>query len=97
MTNYYFKIKHKTNYSEKTVCIVSNFIHEAEFELKRCYSNWNRLSLVSSSRNLELATEKQLKYIAFIEKETGIQFTGQTKQEASNYIQENKEEISNYR
>ena len=38
-------------------------------------------------------TEKQLEYIKFIEDETGIIYKGKTKQEASNYISENKDKI----
>ena len=40
-------------------------------------------------------TEKQLEYIRFIEDETGIIYKGKTKQEASNYISENKDKIPN--
>lgn len=38
-------------------------------------------------------TEKQQSYIDFIEYETGIQFEGTTKQEASEYISENKDKV----
>jgi len=38
-------------------------------------------------------TEKQLNYIKFIEEETGIDFTGTTKEEASKYISENKDKV----
>jgi hypothetical protein len=38
-------------------------------------------------------TEKQLEYIRFIEEETGIIYKGQTKQEASKYISENKDKV----
>lgn len=38
-------------------------------------------------------TEKQLEYIRFIEKETGIIYDGKTKQEASKYISENKDKV----
>lgn len=41
----------------------------------------------------EQITEKQKDFISFIEEETGIQFIGQTKQEASKYISENKDKI----
>jgi hypothetical protein len=41
-------------------------------------------------------TEKQLEYIRFIEEETGIIYKGQTKQEASNYISENKDKVPAY-
>lgn len=93
MTNYYFKIKHQTNYSERTVCIVESNLFSARVELQRCYPNWNEVSVNFTLQNFESPTEKQLKYIAFIEEETGIKFIGQTKQEASNYIQENKEKV----
>ena len=38
-------------------------------------------------------TEKQQSFIKFIEYETGIQFEGTTKQEASEYISENKDKV----
>ena len=38
-------------------------------------------------------TEKQLNYIRFIEDETGIIYNGKTKEEASNYISENKDKL----
>ena len=38
-------------------------------------------------------TEKQKDFISIIEEETGIQFIGQTKQEASKYISENKDKV----
>ena len=38
-------------------------------------------------------TEKQLNYIEFIEKETGIAYKGSTKSEASKYISENKDKV----
>lgn len=38
-------------------------------------------------------TEKQLKYIRFIEEETGVIYKGKTKQEASVYISENKDKV----
>jgi len=38
-------------------------------------------------------TEKQLNYIRFIEEETGIDYLGKTKIEASKYISENKDKI----
>lgn len=38
-------------------------------------------------------TKKQLKYIKFIEEETGIEYKGSTKEEASEYISENKDKI----
>lgn len=38
-------------------------------------------------------TEKQKSYISFIECETGIIFNGTTKEEASKYIDENKNKI----
>ena len=38
-------------------------------------------------------SEKQLKYIKFIEEETGIVYKGKTKQDASKYISENKDKI----
>ena len=38
-------------------------------------------------------TEKQLDYIRFIEEETGIKYNGNTKEEASKYISENKDKI----
>ncbi len=38
-------------------------------------------------------TEKQLEYIRFIEEETGVIYKGQTKQEASKYISENKDKV----
>lgn len=43
--------------------------------------------------NKEQITEKQKNYISFIEEETGIEFIGKTKQEASKYISENKDKI----
>lgn len=39
-------------------------------------------------------TEKQKKYIVFIENETGIEFKGTTLEEASIYISENKNKVS---
>ena len=39
------------------------------------------------------ATEKQLKYISFIEEETGIKYSGKNKKDASDYISENKDKI----
>jgi hypothetical protein len=41
-------------------------------------------------------TEKQLEYIKFIEYETGVIYKGQTKQDASEYISENKDKVSAY-
>ena len=38
-------------------------------------------------------TQKQLDYIRFIEEETGIEYKGNTKEEASKYISENKDKI----
>ena len=38
-------------------------------------------------------TQKQLDYIEFIEEETGIKYTGNTKAEASKYISENKNKV----
>lgn len=38
-------------------------------------------------------TDKQLAYIRFIEEETNILYTGKTKQDASKYISENKNNI----
>ena len=38
-------------------------------------------------------TKKQLDYIRFIEEETGIEYKGNTKAEASEYISENKDKI----
>ena len=38
-------------------------------------------------------TQKQLDYIRFIEEETGIEYKGNTKAEASKYISENKDKI----
>ena len=38
-------------------------------------------------------TEKQLGYIEFIEEETGIDYKGNTKAEASKYISENKDKV----
>ena len=38
-------------------------------------------------------TEKQLEYIRFIEEETGVIYEGNTKQEASKYISENKDKV----
>tara|TARA_R110000764_G_C10770660_1_gene354855 strand:- start:7 stop:177 length:171 start_codon:yes stop_codon:yes gene_type:complete len=38
-------------------------------------------------------TKKQLDYIRFIEEETGIEYKGNTKAEASKYISENKDKI----
>lgn len=38
-------------------------------------------------------TQKQLDYIRFIEEETGIDYKGNTKAEASKYISENKDKI----
>ena len=38
-------------------------------------------------------TEKQLSYIRFIEEETGIDYNGSTKAEASKYISENKDKV----
>ena len=38
-------------------------------------------------------TKKQLDYIRFIEEETGIIYKGQTRQEASKYISENKDKV----
>ncbi len=38
-------------------------------------------------------TEKQKSYIIFIEDETGIIFNGTTKEEASKYIDENKNKV----
>jgi hypothetical protein len=92
--DYYFKIKHQTNYSERTVCIVESNLTSAKVELRRCYPNWNEVSVNYTLQNFESPTEKQLKYIAFIAEETGIEFTGITKKQASNYIQENKEKVS---
>ena len=94
MINYYFKIKHQTNYSEKTVCIVESNLISARVELQRCYPSWNEVSVNFTLRTFEPPTEKQLKYIAFIEEETGVKFIGQTKQEASNYIQKNTEKLT---
>ena len=39
------------------------------------------------------ATSKQLKYIEFIVEETGIEYKGNTKQEASDYISKNKDKL----
>ena len=91
MINFYFKIKHKTNYTEKIVCIVERDVFRAKKELCRCYPNWSEVSVDSKSTTyLESPTEKQLNYITCIEKRSGVKFNGQTKQEASEYIQENK-------
>jgi len=38
-------------------------------------------------------TERQLSYIKFIEEETGIDYKGITKAEASKYISENKDKV----
>jgi|TARA_R110002167_G_scaffold351623_1_gene564210 hypothetical protein len=38
-------------------------------------------------------TERQLSYIKFIEEETGIDYKGSTKAEASKYISENKDKV----
>lgn len=38
-------------------------------------------------------TQKQMEFIKFIEYETDIEFTGTTKEEASEYISENKNKI----
>ena len=38
-------------------------------------------------------TEKQLDYIRFIGEETGIEYKGNTKTEASKYISENKDKV----
>ncbi len=38
-------------------------------------------------------TEKQLSFIKLIEHETGIKYNGNTKQEASIYISENKDKL----
>jgi hypothetical protein len=38
-------------------------------------------------------TQKQLDYIRFIAEETGIEYKGNTKAEAGNYIAENKDKI----
>ena len=38
-------------------------------------------------------TEKQLSYIEFIEEETGIEYKGNTKAEASKYISEHKDKV----
>ena len=38
-------------------------------------------------------TEKQIEYIRFIEDETGIIYSGKTKEEASKYISENKDKV----
>jgi hypothetical protein len=38
-------------------------------------------------------TEKQKSYISFIEYETSIIFNGKTKEEASKYIDENKNKV----
>lgn len=38
-------------------------------------------------------TQKQLDFIYFIEGQTGIKFTGKTKEDASKYIDENKSKI----
>lgn len=42
------------------------------------------------------ATKKQLDYIRFIEQETGIDYKGNTKAEASKYISENKGNLPHY-
>jgi len=39
-------------------------------------------------------TQKQLNYIKFIVKETGIDYKGNTKAEASKYISKNKDKVS---
>lgn len=39
-------------------------------------------------------TKKQLDYIKFIEMETGIEYNGKTKEDATKYISENKDKIS---
>lgn len=44
---------------------------------------------------IEKPTEKQLKYIESIEDNTGIIFTGKTKEDASNYISANKSHPTN--
>lgn len=41
-------------------------------------------------------TQKQLDYIRFIEEETGIEYKGNTKAEASKYISENKDKVPIY-
>jgi hypothetical protein len=38
-------------------------------------------------------TEKQMSYIRFIEEETGIKYAGNSKQDASKYIDENKDKV----
>jgi hypothetical protein len=42
------------------------------------------------------ATKKQIDYIIFIEEETGIEYKGNTKAEASKYISENKNKVPHY-
>jgi len=41
-------------------------------------------------------TKKQLDYIRFISKETGIIYKGSTKEDASRYISENKNKVPYY-
>lgn len=41
----------------------------------------------------ETITEKQKRFISFIEDETGVVFEGKSKKEASKYIEENKDKI----
>jgi len=41
----------------------------------------------------ELETPKQLEYIRFIEMETGVPYTGANKEDASKYIDENKNKL----
>ena len=48
-------------------------------------------------KTIEQPTEKQLKLIDWMERVTGLQFTGNTKQEASQWIDEHQEEFEDAR
>ena len=54
---------------------------------------FNRVTGLFTKLDKMKETEKQLEYIRFIEEETGIIYKGQTKQEASKYISENKDKV----
>jgi hypothetical protein len=45
------------------------------------------------NKTCEGETIKQLKYISYIESETGIKYNGKTRYEACKYISENKDKI----
>jgi len=48
---------------------------------------------VTFTEDIQKATEKQLNYIGFIQDTTGIPFSGTTLEEASNYIDQNKDKV----